>query len=31
MRVTSDGDLLIHQSATNHIMRVSVSEPAGDG
>jgi virginiamycin B lyase len=31
MRATTDGDLLIHQSATNHIMRVSVSEPAGEG
>ncbi len=30
MRAASNGDLLIHQSATNHIMRVSVSEPAGD-
>ena len=29
MRATRNGDLLIHQSATNHIMRVSVSEPAG--
>ena len=26
MRATGDGDLLIHQSATNHIMRVSVSD-----
>ena len=26
MRAASNGDLLIHQSATNHIMRVSVSE-----
>ena len=29
MRATRDGDLLIHQSATNHIMRVSISEPSG--
>jgi virginiamycin B lyase len=28
MRAASNGDLLIHQSATNHIMRVSVSDPA---
>ncbi len=27
MRAARNGDLLIHQSATNHIMRVSVSEP----
>ncbi len=26
MRASSDGDLLIHQSATNHIMRVSVDD-----
>lgn len=29
MRAAENGDLLIHQSATNHIMRVSVSEPTG--
>ena len=28
MRAAGNGDLLIHQSATNHIMRVSVSEEA---
>jgi virginiamycin B lyase len=26
MRATHDGDLLIHQSATNHIMRVSIDD-----
>ena len=30
MRTAENGDLLIHQSATNHIIRVSVSDPAGD-
>ena len=30
MRAAENGDLLIHQSATNHIMRVTVSEPTGD-
>ncbi len=30
MRAASNGDLLIHQSATNHIMRVSVSGAASD-
>ncbi len=30
MRAARNGDLLIHQSATNHIIRVSVSEPSGD-
>ena len=29
MRAAANGDLLIHQSATNHIIRVAVSEPAG--
>lgn len=28
MRAAENGDLLIHQSATNHIMRVGVSAPA---
>ena len=31
MRATQNGDLLIHQSATNHIMRVSVSGPGFSG
>ncbi|MEM8769147.1 MAG: cytochrome C [Pseudomonadota bacterium] len=30
MRAAENGDLLIHQSATNHIIRVSVSEASGD-
>ncbi len=30
MRAASNGDLLIHQSATNHIMRVSVGGTTGD-
>jgi virginiamycin B lyase len=30
MRAARNGDLLIHQSATNHIMRVSVSAPPSD-